>query len=108
MTSSIPLSCPNSMASLANLWPAANCTGALLLHVAFFFLCGHQGPQSGDFFSFFGVVGGGERWWGARHTPGYLQTKLPKWESVCYYFVFSRYYKLARRPYDILSPSLVI
>ena len=60
MTSSIALSCPNSMASLANLWPAANCTGVLLLHVGVFFLCGHQGPQSGDFL-------------------------LPKWESICYY-----------------------
>ena len=82
MTSSIPLSCPNSMASLANLWPAGNCTGALLLHVAFFFfLCGHQGPQSSDFFFLFSGGGGG----GSRNTPVYLETKLPKWESVCYY-----------------------
>ena len=71
MTSSIALSCPNSMASFANLWPAANCTGALLLHVAFFFLCGHQGPQSGDFFSFFGVVVGG-RGGGGPETPLYI------------------------------------
>ena len=54
MTSSIPLSCPNSLASLANLWPAGNCTGALLLHVAFFFSCvGTKAPKAAIFFFFF-------------------------------------------------------
>ena len=78
MTSSIPLSCPNSMASLANLWPAGNCTGALLLHVAFFFSCvGTKAPKAAIFFFFFRE--------GYLDTPVYLQTKLPKWESVCYY-----------------------
>ena len=57
MTSSIPLSCPNSMASLANLWPAANCTGAQLLHVAFFFPCvGTKAPKAAILFSFPGGV----------------------------------------------------
>ena len=78
MTSSIPLSCPNSMASLANLWPAANCTGALLLHVAFFFLVWAPRPPKRRFFFFFFREG-------YLDTPVYLQTKLPKWESVCYY-----------------------
>ena len=102
MTSSIPLSCPNSMASLANLWPAGNCTGALLLHVAFFFLVwAPRPPKRRFFFSFFGR---------GPETPLYIykQNFLNGKASVIIYFVFSRYYKLARRSYDILSPSLVI
>ena len=61
MTSSIPLSCPNSMASLANLWPAGNCTGALLLHVAFFFFScvGTKAPKAAIFFFFFREGGRG-------------------------------------------------